>query len=166
MHAAHERILYEKLKRALDDRAVAMQALMIPVSFGADPLEVATVEEQGEALQALGFDVAVLGPRELAVRGLPAALRDADAGALARELIRDVQQFGGTRAAEERRNELLATMACHGAVRANRHLTLPEMNALLREMEATERSSQCNHGRPTWQQVTLAELDRLFLRGR
>ena len=166
MHAAHERILYEKLKRALDDRAVAMQALMIPVSFGADPLEVATVEEQGEALQALGFDVAVLGPRELAVRGLPAALRDADAGALARELIRDVQQFGGTRVAEERRNELLATMACHGAVRANRNLTLPEMNALLREMEATERSSQCNHGRPTWRQVTLAELDRLFLRGR
>ena len=166
MHAAHERILYEKLKRALDDRAVAMQALMIPVSFGADPLEVATVEEQGEALQALGFDVAVLGPHELAVRALPAALRDADAGALARELIRDVRDFGGTRVAEERRNELLATMACHGAVRANRNLTLPEMNALLREMEATERSSQCNHGRPTWRQVTLAELDRLFLRGR
>jgi DNA mismatch repair protein MutL len=166
MHAAHERILYEKLKRALDERAVAMQALMLPVSFGADPLEVATVEEQGEAFQALGFDVAVLGPRELAVRGLPAALRDADAGALARELIRDVREFGGTRVAEERRNELLATMACHGAVRANRNLTLPEMNALLREMEATERSSQCNHGRPTWRQVTLDELDRMFMRGR
>jgi DNA mismatch repair protein MutL len=166
MHAAHERILYEKLKRALDHRAVAKQALMIPVSFGADPVEVATVEEQGEVLQELGFDVAVLGPRELAVRGLPAALREADAAALARELIGEVQQFGGTRVAEERRNELLATMACHGAVRANRNLTLPEMNALLREMEATERSSQCNHGRPTWRQVTLAELDRLFLRGR
>ncbi|MBL8527409.1 MAG: DNA mismatch repair endonuclease MutL [Burkholderiales bacterium] len=166
MHAAHERILYEKLKRALDERSVAMQALMIPVAFGADPLEVATVEEQGEALQALGFDVAVLGPREIAVRGMPAALRDADAGALARELIRDVRELGSTRVAEERRNELLATMACHGAVRANRNLTLPEMNALLREMEATERSAQCNHGRPTWRQVTLAELDRLFLRGR
>jgi len=166
MHAAHERILYEKLKRALDERSVAMQTLMIPVAFGADPLEVATVEEQGEALQALGFDVAVLGPREIAVRGMPAALRDADAGALARELIRDVRELGSTRVAEERRNELLATMACHGAVRANRNLTLPEMNALLREMEATERSAQCNHGRPTWRQVTLAELDRLFLRGR
>ncbi len=166
MHAAHERILYEKLKNALEERAVATQSLMIPVRFGADPLEVATVEEQGAALHDLGFDVAVLGPRELAVRALPAALQDADAATLARELIHDVQQFGGTRVAEERRNELLATMACHGAVRANRSLTLPEMNALLREMEATERSSQCNHGRPTWRQITLAELDRLFLRGR
>jgi DNA mismatch repair protein MutL len=166
MHAAHERILYERLKRAVDHRAVATQALMIPVSFGADPLEVATVEEQSEVLQELGFELAVVGPRELAVRSLPAALRDADASALARELIREVQQFGGTRVAEERRNELLATMACHGAVRANRNLTLPEMNALLREMEATERSAQCNHGRPTWRQVTLAELDRLFMRGR
>jgi DNA mismatch repair protein MutL len=166
MHAAHERILYEKLKQALDESAPARQSLMLPVSFGADPLDVATVEEQGEALHALGFDIAVVGPRELAVRGLPAALRDADAAALARELIREVRDFGGTRVAEERRNELLATMACHGAVRANRNLTLPEMNALLREMEATERSAQCNHGRPTWRQVTLAELDRLFLRGR
>jgi len=166
MHAAHERILYEKLKRALDERTVATQALMIPVSFGADPVEVATVEEQGEAVKGLGFDIAVLGPRELAVRSLPAALRDADAASLARALIREVHEFGGTRIAEEHRNELLATMACHGAVRANRHLTLPEMNALLREMEATERSSQCNHGRPTWRQVTLAELDKLFLRGR
>ena len=166
MHAAHERILYEKLKNALEHRTVATQALMIPVRFGADPLEVATVEEQGAALQDLGFDVAILGPRELAVRALPAALRDADAAGLARELIQEVQQFGGTRVAEERRNDLLATMACHGAVRANRNLTLPEMNALLREMEATERSSQCNHGRPTWRQITLAELDRLFMRGR
>ena len=166
MHAAHERILYEKLKNALEHRTVATQALMIPVRFGADPLEVATVEEQGAALEELGFDVAILGPRELAVRALPAALRDADAAGLARELIQEVQQFGGTRVAEERRNDLLATMACHGAVRANRSLTLPEMNALLREMEATERSSQCNHGRPTWRQITLAELDRLFMRGR
>ncbi len=166
MHAAHERILYEKLKCALDERALARQALMIPVTFGADPLDVATVEEQGEVLRSLGFDVAVLGPRELAVRELPAALRNADVGSLARELIREVREFGGTRVAEERRNALLSTMACHGAVRANRNLTLPEMNALLREMEATERSAQCNHGRPTWRQVTLAELDRLFLRGR
>jgi DNA mismatch repair protein MutL len=166
MHAAHERILYEKLKHAVDDRAVATQKLMIPVSFAADPLEIATVGEQGEALTELGFDVAVVGPSELVVRAMPAALRNADAAALARELIRDVQQFGGTRVAEERRNEFLATMACHGAVRANRSLTLPEMNALLREMEATERSSQCNHGRPTWRQITLTELDRLFMRGR
>lgn len=166
MHAAHERILYEKLKTAFDFDQTATQTLMLPISFSADPVEVATVEENHAVLRELGFDIAVLGPRELVVRALPAALRDADAAALARELIRDVREFGATRASEERRNELLATMACHGAVRANRMLTLPEMNALLREMEATERSGQCNHGRPTWRQVTIAELDRMFMRGR
>ena len=170
MHAAHERIMYEKLKNALDTRAVPMQPLLIPVSFNADRLEVATVEEQlatGEGnLQKLGFNIAVLSPTALAVRGIPVMLQDADAVALARDVLRDLREYGASRALTERRNELLGTMACHAAVRANRILTIPEMNALLRDMENTERSGQCNHGRPTWFQVTMAELDKMFMRGK
>jgi DNA mismatch repair protein MutL len=171
MHAAHERILYEQLKCALDEQAIAMQPLLLPVSFQADRLEVATVQEQQAAgrsgvLAQLGFELAVLSPTTLAVRAVPAMLKDADAVALARDVLREIREFGGSRALTERRNEMLATMACHSAVRANRSLTLTEMNALLREMEATERSEQCNHGRPTWFQMTMAELDRLFMRGK
>lgn len=170
MHAAHERIMYEKLKVALDAKEVPMQPLLLPVSFHADRLEVATVEEQLStghgSLRQLGFDLAVLSPTTLAVRAIPVMLQDADSVALARDVLRDLREYGASRALTERRNEMLGTMACHAAVRANRALTLPEMNALLRDMEATERSGQCNHGRPTWFQVTMGELDKMFMRGK
>jgi DNA mismatch repair protein MutL len=165
MHAAHERILYERLKTALD-RTMPMQPLLVPTSFAADPLDVATAEENASTLSALGFALSVLGPATLAVRGIPALLADADTVALARAVLSDVREYGGSRVLTVQRDELLSTMACHGAVRAHRALTVPEMNGLLREMEATERAGQCNHGRPTWYQLTLADLDRLFMRGR
>ena len=166
MHAAHERILYEKLKGALDAAGMGMQKLLIAATFNADRLEVATVEENGELLRQLGFDIAPLSPTALAVRAVPAMLASADAAELARALLKDVREFGGSRVLTESQHELLSTMACHGAVRAHRLLTVTEMNALLREMEITERSGQCNHGRPTWYQMSLSDLDKLFLRGR
>ncbi|CAN4270989.1 MutL DNA mismatch repair enzyme (predicted ATPase) [Methylophilaceae bacterium] len=175
MHAAHERIMYERLKNALDDKAVPMQPLLIPVSFSADRLEVAMVQElmaQEEQssdlgnLQKLGFEFAILSPKTLAVRAVPSMLKDADAVTLARDVLKDLREFGASRALTERRNELLGTMACHAAVRANRILTIPEMNGLLRDMEATERSGMCNHGRLTWFQVSMLDLDKLFMRGK
>ncbi len=166
MHAAHERILYEKLKNAFDARQIATQALLIPAVFSADALDIAAVEEHAEALADLGFAIAPLGPNQLGVRSVPALLQSGDPAALARSLIAELREHGITQLATARRNELLATMACHGAVRARRQLTLPEMNALLRQMEETERAGQCNHGRPTWTELALDQLDTLFLRGK
>jgi DNA mismatch repair protein MutL len=162
--------MYERLKLALESDTVQMQPLLLPVSFHADRLEMAAVQEVissgDDYLAQLGFDIAILSPTTLAVRAVPVMLQDADAVQLARDVLRDLSEFGGSRALIERRNEMLGTMACHAAVRANRSLTLPEMNALLRDMEATERSGQCNHGRPTWFQVTMQDLDKMFMRGK
>ncbi|MFM8344310.1 MAG: DNA mismatch repair endonuclease MutL [Betaproteobacteria bacterium] len=168
MHAAHERIVYERLKadEARRGGALAAQSLLIPASFAATPAELATAQDHGPTLEQLGLELSPLGPTTLAVRSRPAALPQADPVALARSVLADLAQWGASRAVGRTRDDLLASMACHGAVRANRQLTLPEMNALLRDMEHTERSDQCNHGRPTWRQVTLRELDQLFLRGR
>jgi DNA mismatch repair protein MutL len=166
MHAAHERIVYERLKRQLDARAVQSQPLLIPATFSATPEEVATAETAAATLVALGLEVTPLSPRTLAVRAVPTTLAQGDPVALARSVLGELAQHEATQVLQRAEHELLATMACHGAVRANRRLTIDEMNALLRQMEVTERSDQCNHGRPTWRQLGLRELDALFLRGR
>jgi len=168
MHAAHERIVYERLKadEACRSGAMASQPLLIPVSFAASPAEVATAHDHEATLRQLGLDISPLGPAQLAVRSRPAALAQADPATLARSVLAELAQWGATRVLGRTREDLLASMACHAAVRANRSLTLTEMNALLRDMERTERSDQCNHGRPTWRQLTLRELDQLFMRGR
>ena len=165
MHAAHERVLYERLKAAMAQEGLQSQPLLLPCTFRAERGEVAAAEVYADALQAFGFELAVLGPETLAVRALPALLATGDAQALARELLAELSQYGASRLLEERRNELLSSLACHGAVRANRQLTLAEMNALLRDMERIDRADQCNHGRPTWFALSLADLDRLFMRG-
>jgi DNA mismatch repair protein MutL len=165
MHAAHERVVYEKLKTTLRTR-VPVQPLLVPATFAAEALDMATVDEQGDALAQLGFEMAAIGPATLAVRGIPAPLADADPATLARAVLHELREFGGSEVLAAHADEILSTMACHAAVRANRSLTIAEMNALLREMEATERAGQCNHGRPTWYQLTIADLDRLFMRGR
>jgi len=166
MHAAHERIVYEGLKQAVGEGAIRSQPLLVPVSVRVSASEADLAEEQAEALAKLGFELRRMGVDSLSVRQVPALLREADAEALVRDVLSDFASAGGSRRVEERINEMLSTMACHGSVRANRRLTIPEMNALLRDMERTERSDQCNHGRPTWTQLPMEDLDRLFLRGR
>ncbi len=166
MHAAHERVVYEQLKAQMAHERLESQPLLIPLSFAATPQEIATAETQRDALLALGLDVDTLGPGKLAVRATPMALSQADGIELARSVLAELAQLDASDVIRRAQHELLATMACHGAVRANRQLTLVEMNALLRDMEATDRADQCNHGRPTWRQLTLRELDALFLRGR
>src|SRR5450830_175076 len=165
MHAAHERIVYEKLKASLDAEQIATQPLLIPVSFHADTLDIATADAEQAALNMLGFDIAPLSPTALAVRAMPVLLKQSEAEAAVRDVLDELREFGASRVLTERRNELLSTLACHGAVRANRILSITEMNAVLREMEQTERSGQCNHGRPTWFQLALNDLDKMFMRG-
>jgi DNA mismatch repair protein MutL len=166
MHAAHERIVMEKLKANLDAGAVQRQSLLVPAVFQAEALDVATAEDNRDALERLGLELTVSGPNELAVRAAPAPLAGGDIVGLARGVLGEIREYGASQVLSSRQNELLATMACHAAVRANRALSAAEMNALLREMEETERSGSCNHGRPTWYQLTLADLDKLFMRGR
>lgn len=166
MHAAHERIVYEKLKAALDTRDVPSQRLLIPVVVHADARHVAALDDAASQLSHIGFELSAGSPESVIVRAVPWLLKDADPVELTRSVLAELAEHGAASLLLTRRNAFLATLACHGAVRANRTLTLPEMNALLREMEATERAGQCNHGRPTWRQLTLAELDALFLRGR
>jgi DNA mismatch repair protein MutL len=166
MHAAHERITYEKLKAARAANHLRSQVLLVPLSLAVSAKEAAAAEEHAEALAAWGLELSRGGPSAVVVRRIPALLEGADVSQLTRDVLAELAQHGSSRRLQELENELLSTMACHGSVRAGRRLSLPEMNALLREMEATERSGQCNHGRPTWTQLSLGELDKLFLRGR
>ena len=165
MHAAHERITYERLKQSWSEDKVRSQPLLVPVSLAVSSREADFAEQQPEVFSRLGFMVERAGPETLVVREVPAMLRDSDSEAMVRDVLSDLLAQGSSERIEQKLDELLSTMACHGSVRANRRLTLPEMNALLRDMEATERSGQCNHGRPTWTQMSLKDLDRLFMRG-
>ncbi|MCM5621258.1 DNA mismatch repair endonuclease MutL [Xanthomonas hortorum pv. pelargonii] len=166
MHAAHERIGYERLKNAHDSIGLHAQPLLVPMTLAVGEREADTAEREADTLASLGFEITRAGPQSLHVRSIPALLANAEPEALLRDVLGDLREHGQSRRIATARDELLSTMACHGAVRANRRLTVPEMNALLRDMEATERSGQCNHGRPTWARVTLGEIDRWFLRGR
>jgi DNA mismatch repair protein MutL len=172
MHAAHERIIYERLKFQLGAHdgaghsALPSQPLLIAITFAATPVEVATAEVHADTLHLLGLEITAFSARTLAVRAVPAMLAQSDAVELARSVLAELSQHEASTVIKHANHALLSTMACHGAVRANRHLALEEMNALLRQMERTERSDQCNHGRPTWRQLGLRELDALFMRGR
>nr|WP_315207349.1 DNA mismatch repair endonuclease MutL [uncultured Albidiferax sp.] len=166
MHAAHERIVYERLKTQLVDARITSQPLLIPVTFAATPQEVATAEAHADTLALLGLEITPFSPKTLAVRAVPTSLVQGNATELARSVLAELAQHEASTVVQRAQNELLGTMACHGAVRANRRLTVDEMNGLLRQMETTDRSDQCNHGRPTWRQITIKELDALFMRGR
>ncbi len=166
MHAAHERITYERLKNALDEERIRSQPLLVPLTLALNRREMQVLEEQVDILVCAGFEVAPLGPTTAIVRQIPALLAGADGEQLLRDVLADIHTHGTSARVHETIRTLLSTMACHGAIRANRRLTLEEMNALLRDMESTDRSGQCNHGRPTWVQLSLDELDKLFLRGR
>ncbi|MDB5882554.1 MAG: mismatch repair protein MutL, partial [Ramlibacter sp.] len=173
MHAAHERIVYERLKTQMDQTreqsgaaSLSSQPLLIPATFAATPQEIATAEACAATLETLGLEITAFSPKTLAVRAVPTSLAQGDAVELARSVLAELAQHEASTVIQRAQNELLGTMACHGAVRANRKLTIDEMNALLRQMEQTERSDQCNHGRPTWRQLSVRELDALFMRGR
>ena len=165
MHAAHERITYERMKRSTDADGIRTQPLLVPISVVVSEKEADLAEENAAELSQLGFELQRASAESIVIRSVPVMLSKADAGQLVRDVLADLVEYGSTSRIRENRDEILSTMACHGAVRANRRLTIPEMNALLRDMEETERSSQCNHGRPTWAELKLPELDRLFLRG-
>jgi DNA mismatch repair protein MutL len=165
-HAAHERITYEKLKRQWDRGAVVCQPLLLPLQVAVSEAEADLAEQHGESIAELGLELSRAGPGSVLLRGIPALLDEVDAEGLVRDLLSDLALYGRSARLEQHRDEILSTMACHGSVRANRKLTVPEMNALLREMEATENSGQCNHGRPTWVEFSTRDLDRWFLRGR
>jgi DNA mismatch repair protein MutL len=166
MHAAHERIVYERMKQSRGEGGIRMQPLLVPMTIALSSREAALVEDNRGLFAELGLEVERLGEEAVVVRAVPSLLRDADVEGLVRDVVADIHAHGSTRRPQERLDEIFATLACHGAVRANRRLSLPEMDALLRDMERTERSGQCNHGRPTWRQLDMAELDRMFLRGR
>jgi DNA mismatch repair protein MutL len=166
MHAAHERIIYERMKTAFDDQGLVSQPLLVPESLSVSQREADMAEQSAEVFNQLGFVVERAATESIIVREIPAILRGSEVEALLRDVISDLIAHGTSERIRHHINEILSTMACHGSVRANRRLSVPEMNALLRDMEATERSGQCNHGRPTWSQMTLDELDKLFLRGR
>ncbi|MDH3399458.1 MAG: DNA mismatch repair protein MutL, partial [Chromatiales bacterium] len=166
MHAAHERITYERLKRSMAEGAIKAQPMLVPLTMAVSEREADLAEQRGEWFAELGFEVGRTGPSSITIRQVPSLLRDVDVDQLVRDVLADLTEHGETRRLEEASNELLSTMACHGSVRANRRLSLDEMNALLREMEKTDRADQCNHGRPTWTQINMADMDKLFLRGR
>ena len=166
MHAAHERIVYESFKQAFDGQTIMTQSLLIPITFHANSSEIGVVEENQVILGQLGFGIAVLSPTALVVRAVPSILQSADIVQLSHDILHEIGEYGASQILTVKRNEILATLACHGAMRANRKLTIEEMNALLRQMEITERADQCNHGRPTWFEVNLADLDKLFMRGK
>lgn len=165
MHAAHERIVYERMKRSYEEDVVRSQPLLVPLSLAVSDREADCSEEHAETFKRLGFELARMGEETLVVRQVPVSLAKGNVEQLIRDVLSDMLVYGESKRIEQHINELLGTMACHGAVRANRQLTIPEMNALLRDMESTERSGQCNHGRPTWSQMTMSDLDKLFMRG-
>ena len=165
MHAAHERIVYERMKQNADAEGVITQPLLVPVVFNVSRSEADLVEENVDFFNHMGFSVERLGPEQLRLRAIPALLKNADSEQLLRDVLADLVEHGSSQRVQEFENEMLSTMACHASVRANRQLSLAEMNALLRDIEHTERSGQCNHGRPTWKQLSLDQLDKLFLRG-
>ena len=166
MHAAHERIAYEGLKQSHGEGKIVSQPLLVPVSLQVSVREAGLAEEHKAVFSQLGFEVNRIGPESLVIRQVPALLRDADMAQLVRDVLADLNTYGSSTRINEHINEILSTVACHGAVRAQRKLSMVEMNALLRDMERTERSGQCNHGRPTWVQLRMDDLDKLFLRGR
>jgi len=165
MHAAHERITYERMKIALEGEGVKSQPLLVPISISVNEAEARLPETFADVFEELGFIVEAIGPETIIVRQVPSLLRESDIENLVRDVLSDLATYGTTSRVREAINKLLSTIACHGSVRANRLLTIPEMNALLRDMESTERSGQCNHGRPTWIQLNMGQLDKLFMRG-